>query len=609
MRKCSHAYRHIQGIYSSLGTGDILVRMLGSWEKIMVDQRRSRRSFKQMKHSVLSIGLSHDLHACVNVLMYIDIFKGNYTSLGTGDILVRMLGSWETIMADQCRSRRIFKQVKHALLSIELSHDLHTCVNVRMHIDIFRGMYTSLGTADMLVRMLERWEKIMVDQRRSRRIFKQVEHSVLSIELSHNLHACVNVLMHIDIFREIYTSLGTGDILVRMLKRWEKIVVDQRRSRRIFMQVKHSVLSPELSHNLHACVNVLMHIDIFRGMYTSLGIGCILVRMLGSWEKIMIDQRWSRRMFKQVKYSILSLEHSHDLHVCVNFLMHIDIFSGMYTSLGTGDILVRMLGSWEIIMVDQRSSRRMFKQVKYSILSFELSHDLHACLNVLMHIDIFSGMYTSLGTADILVRMLGSWEKIMVAQRRSRRMFKQVKYSILSLELSHDLRACVNVLMHVDIFSGMSTSLGTGDILVRMLGSWEKIMVYQSRSRRMCKQVKYTILSLELSHYLHAFVNVLMHIDIFSGMYTSLGTGYILVRMLESWKKIMVDQRRSRRIFKQVKYPILSLVFWEMCNWELLYFIHLLEILTILVQRSAVSLTSKLCIFTAHVGLFITNVL
>ena len=141
-------------MYTSLGTDDILVRMLGSWEKIMVDQRRSRRTFKQVKHSVLSIELSHDLQACVNVLMQIDIFRGMYTSLEIGDILVRMLGSWEKIMVDQRRSRRTFKQVKHSVLSIELSQDLHACVNVLMHIDIFRGMYTSLGTGDILVRML-----------------------------------------------------------------------------------------------------------------------------------------------------------------------------------------------------------------------------------------------------------------------------------------------------------------------------------------------------------------------------------------------------------------------------------------------------------------------
>ena len=108
-----------------------------------------------------------------------------YTSLGTGDILVRMLGSWEKIMVDQHRSRRIFKQVKHSVLSIELSNDLHLCVNILMHIDIFRGIYTCLGTGGLPVRMHGRWQKIMVDQRRSRRIFKQVKYSALSIELSH----------------------------------------------------------------------------------------------------------------------------------------------------------------------------------------------------------------------------------------------------------------------------------------------------------------------------------------------------------------------------------------------------------------------------------------
>ena len=36
---------------------------------------------------------------------------------------------------------------------------------------------------------------------------------------------------------------------------------------------------------------------------------------------------------------------------------------------------------------------------------------------------------------------------------------------------------------------------------------------------------------------------------------------------------------------------IFRLIFWEILNLELLYFIHLLEILTILDQRSAVSLT------------------
>ena len=38
----------------------------------------------------------------------------------------------------------------------------------------------------------------MVDQRRSRPIFKQVNHSVLLTDLSHDLLGCGNVLMHID---------------------------------------------------------------------------------------------------------------------------------------------------------------------------------------------------------------------------------------------------------------------------------------------------------------------------------------------------------------------------------------------------------------------------
>ena len=169
----------------------------------------------------------------------------------------------------------------------------------------------------------------------------------------------------------------------------------------------------------------------------------------------------------------------------------------MYTSLGTGDIPVRMCGSWEKIMVEQRCSGPFFKQVKRCVLLTELSHHLHACVNVLMHIDVFRGMYTSLGTVDMLVRMLGSLGKIMVDQRRSRRMFKQVEYSRDLFELSHDLHACLNVLTHIDIFSGMDTRLGTCDIPVRMLRSWGKIQVDQRRSRSMYKRVQF---SLALSH-------------------------------------------------------------------------------------------------------------
>ena len=53
---------------------------------------------------------------------------------------MRMCGSWEKFMVDHCRSRRLLKQVKQSVMPTELSHDLHACVNVLMHIDMFSGM-------------------------------------------------------------------------------------------------------------------------------------------------------------------------------------------------------------------------------------------------------------------------------------------------------------------------------------------------------------------------------------------------------------------------------------------------------------------------------------
>ena len=169
--------------------------------------------------------------------------------------------------------------------------------------------------------------------------------------------------MHIDMFSGMYTNLGTGDILLHMCRSWEKIMVDQRRSRRIFKQVKHSLSSIELSHDLHACVHVLMYIHMFSGIYTSLGAGDILGRMCGSWEKIVDDQRISRSIFREVKHSLSSIERSHAVHVCVNVLIHIDLFSGIYTSLGAADLRLRMCGSWDNFVVHQRTFRALFKKV------------------------------------------------------------------------------------------------------------------------------------------------------------------------------------------------------------------------------------------------------
>ena len=116
--------------------------------------------------------------------------------------------------------------------------------------------------------------------------------------------------------------------------------------------------------------------------------------------------------------------------------MHIDMFSGMYTSQGPGDMLVRICGSWEKIMVDQRRCRRILKQVKQCVMPicaycaltrpariFKSSHAY----------SMYSGIYTGQGSGDILVRMCGSWEKIIVDQRKSRRILKQVKQCVMPI--------------------------------------------------------------------------------------------------------------------------------------------------------------------------------
>ena len=57
---------------------------------------------------------------------------------------------------------------------------------------------------------------------------------------------------------------------------------------------------------------------------------------------------------------------------------------------------------------------------------------------------------------------------------------EKVHYVFLCLlRLSQDLQTFLNVLMHVDLFSGMYTSQGTGDILVRMCGSRDTFVVHQ----------------------------------------------------------------------------------------------------------------------------------
>ena len=50
-----------------------------------------------------------------------------------------------------------------------------------------------------------------------------------------------------------------------------------------------------------------------------------------------------------------------------------------------------------------------------------------------MHVDLFIGMYTIQRSRDIVVRMCGMWEKIVVDQRRGGRILKQVNRCVLPI--------------------------------------------------------------------------------------------------------------------------------------------------------------------------------
>ena len=72
--------------------------------------------------------------------------------------------------------------------------------------------------------------------------------------------------------------------------------------------------------------------------------------------------------------------------------MHVDMFSGMYTSQGSGDILVRRCGSWENFVVHLRTFRRILKQVKQCIMPLMPSAtltrqaDVFKCSNACRHV-------------------------------------------------------------------------------------------------------------------------------------------------------------------------------------------------------------------------------
>ena len=51
------------------------------------------------------------------------------------------------------------QEQKHVHYFLAHSHAGEACANVRTHMHIFRGMHTRLGTCELLVRMIRSWEK------------------------------------------------------------------------------------------------------------------------------------------------------------------------------------------------------------------------------------------------------------------------------------------------------------------------------------------------------------------------------------------------------------------------------------------------------------------
>ena len=64
--------------------------------------------------------------------------------------------------------------------------------------------------------------------------------------------------------------------------------------------------------------------------------------------------------------------------------MHVDLSIGMYTIQRSGDIVVRVCGSWEKIVVDQRRCRRILKQVKQCVLPIFDSLRLNTTFSTLL---------------------------------------------------------------------------------------------------------------------------------------------------------------------------------------------------------------------------------
>ena len=94
--------------------------------------------------------------------------------------------------------------------SLTLSRAGEACANTRTHMHIVRGMYTTLGTCDILVRMLRSCRKIQVNPHGSRSMCtRAAKGAILSLTLTRRgrMHKCAHAYAHIQRYINLHRNM------------------------------------------------------------------------------------------------------------------------------------------------------------------------------------------------------------------------------------------------------------------------------------------------------------------------------------------------------------------------------------------------------------------
>ena len=277
--------------------------------------RRSTMIFSELPHMRTSISpdprlVYIPLNISICMRTFQDACRSCETSVSTPECFTCL-----KMRSELRRSTIIFTQLPHMRTGISpdprlVYIPLNISICMRTFEDACRSCQKSVSTPERFTCL-----KMRRKLRRSNMIFSQLPDMRTSISpdpglvyIPLNISVCMRTFQ--DACRSCERSVSTPERFTCLKMRSEV-----RRSTMIFSHLPHmhTSISPDsyaflcllrLSHDLQAFLDVRMHVDMFSGMYTSQGSGDIVVRMCGSWEKIMVDQRRSRRILKQVKQCI-----------------------------------------------------------------------------------------------------------------------------------------------------------------------------------------------------------------------------------------------------------------------------------------------------------------